>query len=123
MQNELTYILGAGASFQSLPVVKTFAERFNDFYEFLNLFTKRGDNFYVFNDTTRGEINGIKKHIKIVYEEFKNHQSFDTYFKKLFHTKNTTLIDYTKRVLNYYFYGNIPKTPYSLRKELIRLKN
>ena len=31
MKSELTYIIGAGASFQSIPIVKTFSDRFDQF--------------------------------------------------------------------------------------------
>ncbi len=33
--DELTYILGAGASYQSIPIVRTFANRFSQFSIFL----------------------------------------------------------------------------------------
>lgn len=102
-KQELTYILGAGASYQSIPVVKTFAERFNDFASFLNSFSDGINPLFVKDEIRREEIKNIEKIITQVYEEFKNHQSFDTYFKKLFHTKNTDEIDFTKRVLNFYF--------------------
>lgn len=35
MQKELTYILGAGASFQSIPIVKTFNSRLLDLKYYL----------------------------------------------------------------------------------------
>ncbi len=36
-------------------------------------------------------------------ESFENHQSFDTYFKKLFHTNEIALIKKYKKLLNLYF--------------------
>ena len=102
-QNELTYILGAGASFQSIPVVNTFSERFNDFSDFLNVFRRSNHSFYIHDSTIRTQIQNLQYQIIEVYNEFKNHQSFDTYFKKLFHTNQPELINKTKKILNIYF--------------------
>jgi hypothetical protein len=101
-QKELTYILGAGASFESIPLVKTFPRRFNEFYGFLqNNIDLNQPTGYVehFNES----LNKIKSFAENLVIEFESHQSFDTFFKKLFHTKKYPEIKVAKKVLHLYF--------------------
>lgn len=107
MANQLTYILGAGASFESIPIVKTFPKRFQLFNEYLEKVahdTRFGEdmcNYY-------GKAGIICKNIS---EEFSAHQSFDTYFKKLYHTAQTQRIRLSKKILNLYFLWEHLSTP------------
>ena len=96
---ELTYILGAGASYQSFPIVKTFSERFR---LFMIYFQKLGD-VYKTNSEIKSKFDTILYKIFYLNEEFKSHQSFDTYFKKLFHTKQPNEINCAKKILHLYF--------------------
>ncbi|MBC7748274.1 MAG: hypothetical protein H7Z76_06820 [Methylotenera sp.] len=93
MSNELTYILGAGASYQSIPVVKTFPNRFKEFLADINKIYQEDSlkYFELFSSCSRFS------------KEITSHQSFDTYFKKLFHTNSLDLVDEFKQVLNLYF--------------------
>lgn len=97
-RKELTYILGAGASFQSIPIVKTFGERFKFFITSqIGFLRDRSSSIekvgfeQVFNE-------GI-----LLSTEFNSHQSFDTFFKKLFHTNEKNRILLAKKLLNLYF--------------------
>lgn len=99
MRKQLTYILGAGASFESIPLVKSFPTRFQKFNDYL---------IQVHSDARFGEgicntYRDVHKKSKELYEAFKSHQSFDTYFKKLFHTKSLSEIFLAKKILNLYF--------------------
>ena len=96
MQNELTYILGAGASFQSIPIVKTFAKRFEEFVLKIELMGRNGGQ-------ENNNIRAIGRLSRRFLNEFESHQSFDTYFKKLFHTQQLDLISQGKKILNLYF--------------------
>jgi hypothetical protein len=93
---ELTYILGAGASYQSIPVVKTFVQRFAVFQGHLWGAIQEG----YFDSKNYSEIDQLGK-------EFANaiasHQSFDTFFKKLFHLGQKDKILQFKKILNLYF--------------------
>jgi hypothetical protein len=92
--NELTYILGAGASYQSIPVVKTFPKRFGFFNEYV---LQPSSRFNIeLTDLYASGLNLVR--------EFKTHQSFDTYFKKLFHNDKPEEIKKAKKILNLYFY-------------------
>ncbi len=97
MSNELTYILGAGASYQSIPLVKTFNKRFNEFnaqiIEIRNHYS--GRDRIIFENAVRC--------IEMLHKDFLSHQSFDTYFKKLFHFGDKKQIDLGKKILNLYF--------------------
>jgi hypothetical protein len=96
--SELTYILGAGASYQSMPIVKTFPERFNSFVESL----RRLDDSESTDSYIKDSLTAAYSHSLRLSTEFKSHQSFDTYFKKLFHTKPSE-IKRAKKLLNLYF--------------------
>lgn len=93
MSNELTYILGAGASYQSIPVVKTFPSRFKEFASHIENLRFQEPNIYT----------SICHEVVAFANQINSHQSFDTYFKKLFHTKKNDLITSSKRILNLYF--------------------
>jgi hypothetical protein len=94
---ELTYILGAGASYQSMPVVKTFDHRFSvfnvHFNEVLRKVAKNG-----LSDSTIHRWSGAQ-----LQSEFMAHQSFDTYFKKLFHKGLKSEVNFAKKILHLYF--------------------
>jgi len=88
--NEITYILGAGASYYSFPVVKTFADRMNYFFK-------------VIDGQSTMHHKEVANELHAFISEIRVHQSFDTYFKKLFHLGKDNDILRAKKVLNYYF--------------------
>lgn len=100
MANELTYILGAGASFQSIPVVKTFSSRFDQFTQ--QVLSLLSDDFIRNNDKV-DECKTLHEIATKLNNEFRSHQSFDTYFKKLFHTKQSKELNKAKKALNLFF--------------------
>jgi hypothetical protein len=93
---ELTYILGAGASYQSMPIVKTFPSRFDEFIESM----RYSPNLKKIN---KDRFDRLISDIYYFGNEIKSHQSFDTYFKKLFHTADKNVILKAKKILNLYF--------------------
>ena len=99
MNNSLTYILGAGASFQSIPIVTTFPQRFSSFIESVNNFANQNTENYTYQKSLRNlaVVGGV------LLKEFQNHQSFDTFFKKLYHTQDEKKIKLYKKILNLYF--------------------
>ena len=90
MKSEITYILGAGASGLSMPLVNNFIERFEVFEEYLLVNRDKIDQFII------AEVKQFKRSVL-------THYSFDTYFKKLFHQNKTDLIEKHKMVLLLYF--------------------
>jgi hypothetical protein len=94
---ELTYILGAGASYQSMPVVKTFDHRFSAFnVHFKGVLRKVAKTGL--SDSILDRWSGTQ-----LQSEFMAHQSFDTYFKKLFHKGQQSEINFAKKILHLYF--------------------
>jgi len=87
--NEITYILGAGASCQSMPLVENFSDRFEIYITFLRMTSSHRTEF-------------IKENQGFI-AEVRNHLSFDTFFKKLFHRNATKEIIRYKSLLLYYF--------------------
>lgn len=94
---QLTYVLGAGASYQSMPIVKTFPMRFKSFVDKLWMLANNEQN-----DITKKQLFDAHSRSHSLYLEFKSHQSFDTYFKKLFHS-NPYKINMAKKILHLYF--------------------
>ncbi len=97
---ELTYILGAGASFQSIPVVKSFSNRFKEFLDWIDIGVIKGIDFSSEEKQKFGILHNLGEDL---HQSFRSHQSFDTYFKKLFHTGQNDKISQGKKVLNLYF--------------------
>ena len=87
--NEITYILGAGASCQSMPLVNNFADRFNIYLNFLRVTSSHRTSFI---EDNRDFINNVGAHL-----------SFDTFFKKLFHRNSIKDIVKYKNLLLYFF--------------------
>jgi hypothetical protein len=85
--NEITYIFGAGASYQAMPLVANFSQRFNVYLSFLNDITSEKE----FLEANNSFLLNVSEHL-----------SFDTYFKKLFHQNEEHEIDKNKRILLYY---------------------
>ena len=98
---ELTYILGAGASYQSFPIVDNFVQRFNAFMK---------QYISDYDDAVKDDFKFVleleigKDIIEKLSKEFENHQSFDTYFKKLFHQNKSQKIRLGKKILNLLFF-------------------
>lgn len=104
MGQEKTYILGAGASYYSIPVVETFADRFFDFSRFLGNQSKIDE--WIIRDFGYGiteRFSNASNELNSIYSEFKSHHSFDTYFKKLYHTNKQKEIHRAKKYLNLFF--------------------
>jgi len=99
MGKELTYILGAGASFQSIPIVKSFNSRLSKFSLYLNDRETQKTNL---KERYRKFTRAINVFNSLI-QEFGAHQSFDTYFKKFFHFGNEEKINQGKRLLHLYF--------------------
>ena len=89
--DEITYILGAGASCHSMPLVTSFVERFKNFLAFLQFQSDTENGTKVFVHSTE------------FISEVENHLSFDTFFKKLFHQEQPVMITLYKKVLLLYF--------------------
>jgi hypothetical protein len=111
---ELTYILGAGASFQSIPVVKTFPKRFDKFIKALQSVYQKNESV-----DKRDRFNSLYNRCINLCKEFESHQSFDTYFKKLFHTKSIDKIKIAKKILNLYFIWEHLNKDYDIVSEKI----
>lgn len=86
--NDITYIFGAGASFNSMPLVENFKNRFSVFINFIRSSDYQSD---LFSDSLS------------FHSQIKAHASFDTYFKKLFHQQKVKQIIKSKKILLSFF--------------------
>ncbi len=92
--NQITYLFGAGASANAVPVVSNFAKNLNDFRNWVGL--------------TKGPLLDHIKEIRgrfiedltIVIEGCKDHYSIDTYAKKLYLTEQHEKLKRLKRILD-----------------------
>ena len=101
---QITYILGAGASYWSMPLVKSFVERFKMFQHFLSFE----------NETEDGR--RLIDACQIFISEVGNHLSFDTFFKKLFHQgKEDLILQYKKVLLLFFIYEHLVDLKATLR--------
>lgn len=87
--NEITYILGAGASYYSMPLVEDFPNRFNYFLDFIR-------------PSISSDVWFMKDCEKFA-SQLESHVSFDTIFKKLFHQNSSNRIRRYKAILLIYF--------------------
>ena len=101
-KTELTYILGAGASYESIPVVKTFADRFEQFYMYISNKCNKGEERYE-NKGDYSAYAAANNSIKFFRDFLKSNYSFDLVFKKMFHLGKEDAIKMGKKVLHLYF--------------------
>lgn len=94
-KSRITYFSGAGASAQSMPVVKNFTDRMEYFFHFMGgdiwQSTEKWEN-EVWQEkwgiTQQDSDFFFEKFTEIIYDS-KSHYSIDTYARKLFLTSNT----------------------------------
>lgn len=87
---EITYLFGAGASYYSMPLVENFGNRFKVFTDFLR-------------NTVPNAKNGFMAECEQFSQQVKNHLSFDTFFKKMFHLPENDDVQKFKVVLLIFF--------------------
>src|SRR5437588_83719 len=111
--NEFTYILGAGASYHSMPLMENFPKRFQYYLNYLKSTPSPND---------KADVDFIKL-CETFLQEVEVHFSFDTLFKKLFHRKENDIINRYKIVLLFFFVfehltnlQSYKKTDYVLQK-------
>ncbi len=98
MRNNITYLLGAGASFHCMPLVNSMNDRMFYFLYLMNPQNGTSDSSLIKNET------------QIVYEEFKDtleeaskHKTIDTYAKKLWLTNQSEKLHKLKVLIDLYF--------------------
>lgn len=82
-ENNVTYLLGAGASYNALPVVSNWQGRLLEFIKYL------GKEKLSIIDNSHGTLNEVQikqilDDISSFFPEAKEHSTIDTYAKKLF---------------------------------------
>jgi hypothetical protein len=93
---ELTYIFGAGASFNSMPLVENFPDRFDYFMGFVGKVTDGAKKDFFLKDCA-----DFSRNVKV-------HLSFDTFFKKLFHQGEKEKIqDYKAIILIFFLFEHL----------------
>jgi hypothetical protein len=106
----IVYLLGAGASANAIPIQNNIRVRINDLIYFLLEFDKKNSNNI--NSENRIILNKVKKELEWLLSETKNHQTIDTFAKKLFLKKNSSDILKLKRALiNYFYFEQFVKFP------------
>jgi hypothetical protein len=90
MVNNITYLFGAGASYNAIPLVNTFSKKLNKFRNWINKSPTKAseakDNFI--------------RDLTMVYAGCRNHYSIDTFAKKLFITQQYEDLKRVKRILD-----------------------
>ncbi|MFN8237249.1 MAG: hypothetical protein U0T77_03690 [Chitinophagales bacterium] len=96
-ETRVTYLIGAGASANALPVVNSMNDRMEIFINQLSL-TK-----YSNNKLYRFDLNSIT-HLKEILIDIKGHYTIDTLAKKYSLTENFSKLNSLKNFLTAYFY-------------------
>lgn len=102
--NTFTYLLGAGSSFNVLPLVKNFPERLEDFRKYIEAnfpHTIKEDNNLVKKVSNPRE--KLNRDLLNLIVETKNHASIDTYARKLYLTGDEQELLKLKSLLDLFF--------------------
>ena len=110
--SKISYLLGAGASADVLPVVKNMPERIQEFIARISNSTwamSTDEKFEGFDDDKKvGTIEEVRQEfiesLKWLYAESKNHASIDTFAKKLYIRREHENFLKLKAVLTGFFY-------------------
>ena len=92
MKRNVTYVFGAGASANALPVVKLFNSRLNHFLQNLKFFK-----------STTNIIADFIPSVQKILKESSQHSTIDTVAKKYFHQNNIDSLKELKKVLTVFF--------------------
>lgn len=109
MDGKVTYLLGAGASKNALPLIKDFPERLEKFMtDCLAILSFNPNNKKMITTKDIGRGKGIESHriisdLKWLLENVKKHASIDTYAKKLFVTGRDEELKKLKMLLILFF--------------------
>jgi hypothetical protein len=100
----ITYMIGAGASANSLPVLNKIRERFDFFKQDLVAFRQNNNDY-------EKDVTDLLLDLNWVISQTSNHQTIDTFARKLFvkESRHSELIRF-KRVLSCYFVYEQTKT-------------
>ena len=93
----ITYLFGAGASCEVLPLVDGIPKRMNEISLKLEKFKDE------IEANLKDELTLLIDDINLLSAEAAKHASVDTYAKKLFLTQNWEKFNWLKRILSYYF--------------------
>lgn len=101
MNNNVTYLIGAGASYNAIPTVESLNDSIKLFMDMMLKF----DFKYVskINDFYKINPKSIVEKFRFVVQEALNHRTVDTYAKKLFLQKRTEELNDLKAFLSLYF--------------------
>ena len=92
-----TYLFGAGASCNCLPIYSNFNQRFEDFYKFIKDYTKP------LQTKSRKSKESLIKELEFYKTELHFHSTPDTYAKRIFHTEPEEKLNSFKLVLILFF--------------------
>ena len=127
--DKVTYILGAGASCKSQPLVFDMKDRMLALLELLNPKSNL-HNDYILPELKGKTMRIYNKYNKVIQESVKHHTP-DTYAKKLHLTRQKDNLELFKEFLNLYFlfeqdfskdaYSSFPENPYKIEPKIIGL--
>lgn len=116
MNKNVTYLFGAGASANSLPVVSNLRERISSLIELLNELKSNLNVFYGINkmlslsdlgDEAIYTIENFQIELQWLLQESENHLTVDTLAKKYFHTNAGSLIRLKKALIAFFTFEQI----------------
>lgn len=99
----VTYLMGAGASANALPIYKNFKDRFKLFEL---LFSKNLAHYHEMGVGYDEQAKKLKQQLKLFINEFNFHNTPDTIAKKLFHTTRNEMgldLNDVKKILTLFF--------------------
>jgi len=124
-----TYILGAGASCYSQPLVYNMKERMLSLLELLNPDSRLHQKYI--SNTLKGQTQSLYNKYENILKEAVKHYTPDTYAKKLHLTSEKTKLTILKEFLNLYFlfeqdylkdaYNVFPEDPYKIGPQVYSL--
>lgn len=100
-QKKITYILGAGASCKSQPLVSNMKIRMESLMDLLNPESEIHQK--LINPKFKNRTSALYRKYTNIVQETLQHYTPDTYAKKLFLTKETEKLETLKEFLNLYF--------------------
>lgn len=98
MTTNVTYLLGAGASAEALPLVRNWKERLNNYVDFLNIIHH---NENIWSDIKN--LDSLISNYNWLLIEAKRHITLDTYAKKLFLKNEFKKLNLLKSLISGFF--------------------
>jgi len=113
---QFTYLIGAGASAQKIPVINNFSAGLTEFAQYIEKVVLIEDSFHDIDHKPSEIQERFVQDIRWLAKECKEHSSVDTFARKLYLSNRTKELIKLKAKIHLHYFLPLSGTPFFLKK-------